>query len=188
MICKKRQQSLRWCLASAVALISLGSGLARAEILVSDNFSSIGSGVGWAENSAWGNLSSLEAGVLEFVDSGVREFAEPIDVNAIGQIYMALDFTQITPGDGTYWGGFTVWEADWGEAIFYGNPWGGENGLSDLGVATNASNVAEDPSRMAPYNVLHTGVDLDGTLQSSILEITLRNGLVEQLVTNLRKN
>jgi hypothetical protein len=133
--------------AAATLILFLMAPTVEAAILASDDFSADGSGAGWAAASNWG--TTVAGGVSTWGNTN-RNFAAPIDPNTHGKIYIAFDYAQTAPGDGSQWGGAAFFEgqnAGGDETFFAGNPGQFTNigldlkqgGTLDSGVAHNAS-------------------------------------------------
>jgi hypothetical protein len=133
--------------AAVICLLLIAAPKAGAAILASDDFSAAGSGTGWAAGSAWG--TTVAGGISTWGNTN-RNFAAPIDPNAHGKIYIAFDYAQTAPGDGSQWGGGAFFEgqnAGGDETFFVGNPGQFNNigldlkqgGTLDSGVAHNAT-------------------------------------------------
>ena len=142
-----------------------GCPKASAEILVSDDFSAVGSGTGWQGGSVYGTNSQLIDGKLQFGDTGARRFETPIDLSVVGRVYVAMDYAQLTPGDGTAWGGLTMYEPDNAEAFFFGNPWlgggPGNYGIGSGGMPDLDSGVPITPAgRRLTAEITHYGADI----------------------------
>jgi hypothetical protein len=108
--------------AAVISMLLVASPSAEAAILASDDFSANGSGTGWAAGSNWG---TTVAGGISTWGFTSRNFAAPIDPNAQGKIYIAFDYSQTAPGDGSQWGGAAFFEgqdAGGDESFFAGNP------------------------------------------------------------------
>lgn len=146
-------------------VLAWGGPKAIADILVSDDFSAVGSGTGWQGGSVYGTNSLLIDGKLQFGDTGARRFETPIDLNVLGRVYVAMDYAQITPGDGTSWGGLTMYEADNAEAFFLGNPWLG-GGPGNYGIGSGGMNDLDSGVPITPAGrrltaeITHFGTDI----------------------------
>ena len=146
--------------AVVVCLMFVLSSNAKAVILASDDFSAAGSGTGWAAGSNWGGTV---AGGISTWGSASRNFVAPLDPNAHGKIYIAFDYAQTAPGDGSAWGGL---------AFFEGTDAGGDESF-----------FAGGPSQFANYGLdlkqgdtLDSGVAPDTSVHRIITEIDLTAG------------
>lgn len=148
----------------ALSLLLAGALESRAEILVSDDFSFNGSGTGWQGGSVYGNGSLVTDGVIGFGDTGARRFDNPIDLSVLGRVYVAMDYAQLTPGDGTSWGGLTMYEPNNDEAFFFGNPWSGEPAnyrlVSGGGVDLNSGTPISPTGRRLTTEITHYGSEI----------------------------
>jgi hypothetical protein len=152
-------QHVGWAAAVACVIIAAAPS-ADAAILVSDDFSASGSGTGWAAGTNWGGTV---AGGISTWGFASRNFAAPLDPNAHGKIYIAFDYAQTAPGDGSAWGG---------AALFEGTDAGGEETF----FSGNPSQFANYGLDLKQGDTLDSGVGHDTGVHRIITEIDLTGG------------